>query len=203
MNNQPKKIAKAKSAAVKTYTPYRRQNQRHSTRNIHRSTARSKPKNVTRKKRYPPDHTPLTVQAAARGLRAHLGLSQQAMATKLSLSMGALRNYESGAVPSPEARPLYAYLICAETQKRPQFASVFRAALYKVLGVPDEWGKAPRDVANIAAMRSFSKSSRGSIARNPWNDLDEALELFASPEIKQRLGLACRTTVEYLEEIQK
>jgi transcriptional regulator with XRE-family HTH domain len=83
---------------------------------------------------------PATVQDAARGLRAHLGLSQQAMATKLSLSMGALRNYESGAVPNPEARPLYSYLICAELEKCPQFASVFRAALYKVLGVPDNLG---------------------------------------------------------------
>ena len=84
--------------------------------------------------------TPLTVQDAARGLREHLGLSQQAMATKLALSMGALRNYESGAVPNPEPRPLYAYLICAETEKHPQFASVFRAALYQALGVADDWG---------------------------------------------------------------
>lgn len=92
MKHQPNKTAKAKSASVSTNVPYRRQNQRQSARNIHRSTARSKPKSLTQKKRYPPD---------------------------------------------------------------------------------------------------------------PWNDLDKPLELFVSPEIKQRLGLTCRTTVEYLEELQK
>jgi transcriptional regulator with XRE-family HTH domain len=82
----------------------------------------------------------VTVQEAARQLRSYLGLSQQAMATSLFLSMGAVRNYEAGSVSAPEARPLYAYLLCAEQAKRPQLAAVFRAELYRALGVPrDEW----------------------------------------------------------------
>jgi transcriptional regulator with XRE-family HTH domain len=79
----------------------------------------------------------MTIQEAARELRAHMKESQQAMATGLGLSMGAVRNYESGAVAVPEARPLYAYMLTAETGGRPDLAAVFRSAFYDVVNRND------------------------------------------------------------------
>jgi transcriptional regulator with XRE-family HTH domain len=78
-----------------------------------------------------------TIPQAARELRICLGYSQQRMAGELNLSMGAVRNYESGAVGVPEARPLYAYTMAAERYNLPELAAVFRAAMYDVLAVPD------------------------------------------------------------------
>jgi hypothetical protein len=80
-----------------------------------------------------------TIQSAARALRAHQLRSQQSMATALGLSMGALRNYESGAVTKPEPRPLYAYMRQAIGSGRDDLAAVFRRALNETLGIPDDW----------------------------------------------------------------
>lgn len=79
-------------------------------------------------------------QMAALKLRANLGMSQQAMATSLGLSMGAVRNYESGAV-DPEARAAVAYLLAAEADGRPRMLglmAVFVDAVERALGVPIE-----------------------------------------------------------------
>jgi len=80
---------------------------------------------------------PPTIQDAARELRKHLRLSQQAMATQLGLSMGALRNYEYGGVADPDARALHAYTMAAELGDRPDLAAVFREALYRGMGSSD------------------------------------------------------------------
>ncbi len=77
------------------------------------------------------------VQDAARRLRSGLGLSQQAMATALGLSMGALRNYESGFSKAPDARALYAYTLIAEADGFPDLATVFRAAFYEATNLRD------------------------------------------------------------------
>jgi transcriptional regulator with XRE-family HTH domain len=91
----------------------------------------------------------ITIQAAARELRALQGRSQQAMATALNLSMGALRNYESGAVDTPDPRPLYAYMSQAMGSGRPDLAVVFRRAFNKALGVPDDYaGHLPTEPRN-------------------------------------------------------
>lgn len=109
-----------------------------------------------------------TIQAAARALRSHLRMSQQSMATKLGLSMGALRNYESGLVKTPEPRPLYAYLLESESCERPDLASVFRRELYHVLAIPDEWSGhlpiEPRDSFEqvlVAAMLASIRRDEG------------------------------------------
>ena len=58
------------------------------------------------------------------------------MATFLGLSMAALRNHESGAVMTPDARTALAYMMTAEASDRPDLAQVFRVALDRVMGVP-------------------------------------------------------------------
>jgi len=78
----------------------------------------------------------MSVQQAARELRAHLQRSQQSMATFLGLSMAALRNHESGAVATPDARTALAYMMTAEASDRSDLAQVFRVALHRVMGVP-------------------------------------------------------------------
>src|SRR5215813_2916338 len=79
------------------------------------------------------------IQNAARTLRGRLKMSQQAMATRLNLSMAALRNYESGATESPDPRPLYAYMMEAEKSEEKELAATFRHALYESLNMPDNW----------------------------------------------------------------
>jgi hypothetical protein len=76
-----------------------------------------------------------TYQVAARELRRHLHLSQQGMATCLRLSMGAVRNHESGAVEAPDARSAAAYMLGAGRAERWDLAQIFRLALYRALDV--------------------------------------------------------------------
>jgi transcriptional regulator with XRE-family HTH domain len=78
----------------------------------------------------------MTLKQAACKLRAHLGFSQQDMAAWLRLSMGAVRNYESGAVRAPNARAAAAYLMAAEGNGRPDLATVFQVALQDAVGLP-------------------------------------------------------------------
>lgn len=80
---------------------------------------------------------PPAIQDAARELRKHLRLSQQAMATQLGLSMGALRNYEAGSVTTPDAKALFAYLMTAQFGDRPDLAALFREALNREIGSLD------------------------------------------------------------------
>jgi transcriptional regulator with XRE-family HTH domain len=92
----------------------------------------------------------IMIQRAARLLRAYLHLSQQAMATALGLSMGALRNYESGAVTAPNARAATAYMMAAARAGRPDLAEVFRDALHRSCGL-----------ATVADQRAFAGLAGG------------------------------------------
>jgi transcriptional regulator with XRE-family HTH domain len=80
------------------------------------------------------------IQSAARELRTRAGFSQQLMAQTLDLSMGAVRNYESGAIASPDPRPLRAYMHAATGLGHPDLAVVFRRVLNDALGIDDPWG---------------------------------------------------------------
>jgi transcriptional regulator with XRE-family HTH domain len=77
----------------------------------------------------------ISFQQAARELRAHLGYSQQRMATELQMSMGAVRNYESGAV-EPTPRALAAYLWEAKWRHLGALENLFRSRLQEALGKP-------------------------------------------------------------------
>jgi transcriptional regulator with XRE-family HTH domain len=79
------------------------------------------------------------IQSAARELRARAQFSQQLMAQALGLSMGAVRNYESGAITAPDPRPLYAYRQAATNLGHPDLAIVFRRALSDALSANDPW----------------------------------------------------------------
>ena len=39
--------------------------------------------------------------------------------------------------------------------------------------------------------------------RSPWNDVNVPLALYVAPWIKAKLGLKCKTTEEYLAEMDK
>ena len=54
--------------------------------------------------------------------------------------MGALRNYESGAVALPDARALYQYMAKAELAGWEDLAKVFRTALLGMMGAADRPG---------------------------------------------------------------
>jgi transcriptional regulator with XRE-family HTH domain len=83
--------------------------------------------------------TTTEIRTAARTLRARQQISQQMMAGVLGLSMGAIRNYEAGAVPAPEPRPLYAYLSTAASAGERELAAVFRRAFYEAMHITDAW----------------------------------------------------------------
>jgi transcriptional regulator with XRE-family HTH domain len=104
------------------------------------------------------------IQQAVRELRKHQQRSQQAMATALGLSMGALRNYESGTVTTPDPRPLYAFLMQAEGSQRPDLAAVFRCELNKALNIPDQWdgalGIEPRNRVEHVLINAMLRSIR-------------------------------------------
>lgn len=72
--------------------------------------------------------------AAVRKLRAHLGDSQQAFATRLSLSISAIANYERDR--NPTGRPLLQFMELAYKSDRPDLAEIFRAAAAAELGYP-------------------------------------------------------------------
>ena len=74
-------------------------------------------------------------QTGTRELRVLLGRSQQAMATSLGLSMGALRNYEAGKV-WPEARAAAAYMMAAHAAGAGALALVFADVLESIVGTP-------------------------------------------------------------------
>jgi transcriptional regulator with XRE-family HTH domain len=90
----------------------------------------------------------MTFQQAAQEFRAHLGRSQQSMATFLGVSMAALRTYESGAVAAPDARAATAYMLAAETCDRPDLVEVFGSALRQALGLNDRSLSAADYLAN-------------------------------------------------------
>ena len=75
---------------------------------------------------------------AAKELRVSLGLSQQAVAVKLGLSIGAVANYERGDVASIDARPLYQYFALAQNSKKTRIAKLFHDALRQSLGIQDK-----------------------------------------------------------------
>jgi transcriptional regulator with XRE-family HTH domain len=82
----------------------------------------------------------MTIRQAARELRSRLGLSQQAMATRLEASMAAIRNYESGATLKPEAGILQRYGTLAIFTRNADLAEVFEIALGNALGIrQEEW----------------------------------------------------------------
>jgi len=77
----------------------------------------------------------MTIQKAARQLRSHLGLSQQAMANKLEISFAALRNYETGAVMTPGPRALSRYMILARQAHLVGIERAFYEAFFLHCGV--------------------------------------------------------------------
>ena len=83
---------------------------------------------------------PLTIQWAARELRSRLGLSQQAMATRLEVSMAAIRNYESGKTLKPDIGVLSRYDLIAKFSRNPDVAEVFSDATGEAMKIPrDKW----------------------------------------------------------------
>lgn len=76
----------------------------------------------------------LNMSAATRELRAHLRYSQQAMASFLGVSMGAVRNYECGAV-EPEAGPIAKYLAAADDAGLDDLVDFFYIRLQRRLGL--------------------------------------------------------------------
>ena len=52
----------------------------------------------------------MLIKQAVRALRAELGDSQQAFATRLNVSIRAIVNYEKGRLPAPEVLASFAHL---------------------------------------------------------------------------------------------
>lgn len=50
--------------------------------------------------------------------------------------------------------------------------------------------------------RTIAKSRLPKPRRPAWEILDEPLELYVSPELKERLGLHCKTTTDYLARLK-
>jgi transcriptional regulator with XRE-family HTH domain len=70
---------------------------------------------------------------AVKDLRAHLGESQQAFATRLGLSMSAIANYERDR--SPTGKALVELAAAADAANRPDLAEKFLRALVAELGL--------------------------------------------------------------------
>jgi transcriptional regulator with XRE-family HTH domain len=75
----------------------------------------------------------LKLNTAVKELRRALGLSQQAFATQLGLSIRAVVNYEKDRAPS--ARALFQLEKLASVNEHPEHARVFREALGSELGL--------------------------------------------------------------------
>lgn len=76
-----------------------------------------------------------TFPKAAKGLRAHLKVSQQSMAALLGISFAALRTHETGTVENPDARIALAYMIVAENYGCPDLVEAFASKLCAALGL--------------------------------------------------------------------
>jgi transcriptional regulator with XRE-family HTH domain len=75
----------------------------------------------------------MDLAAAVRGLREALGMSQQAFATELGLSIRAIANYEKDRKPEPKVLASLAKFATAHEQFK--FANVFRGELDLDLGL--------------------------------------------------------------------
>lgn len=135
------------------------------------------------------------IQNAARELRTCQGLSQQAMASMLTLSMGAVRNYESGAVADPEPRPLQHYVRVATLFARPDLAAIFRRALNEALSIHDVWDgqltTEPVGAVDRLLLAAVLASVHGNIREN------SALSEFRDPVLRALRG-PCRLLIKKL-----
>jgi transcriptional regulator with XRE-family HTH domain len=75
---------------------------------------------------------------AVNRLREALGMSQQAFANELGLSIRAIANYEKDRRPKPKVLALLQGLAAKHGQ--PELDGVFRAALHEDLGLPNRFG---------------------------------------------------------------
>jgi len=75
-----------------------------------------------------PDSLEVTVPAAVRALRASLGESQQAFATRIGISIRALANYEKNRLPSGKA--LFKMMDLVAESGREDWRALFRQAAY-------------------------------------------------------------------------
>jgi transcriptional regulator with XRE-family HTH domain len=158
----------------------------------------------------------LTVQQAARELRAHCQKSQQAMATFLGMSIAALRNYESGAVTEPDPRQACVYMMAADGFDRPDLAEVFRSVLRRSIGVQEqkpknlaEFMKGPFETASTLFMGSMNSFEERLVAvllgcvrgQGPYKKYQESVfealwRPFGIPLSDEDLRLLKRETLE-------
>ena len=78
----------------------------------------------------------MEIAKALTELRAHLGESQQAFATRMGLSVRGVANYEKDRIPEPGI--LTSLAKTAQDAERPDLAQVFFVALLKQAGLGDQ-----------------------------------------------------------------
>ena len=100
------------------------------------------------------------LNTAVKELRSALGLSQQAFATQLGLSIRAVVNYEKNRAPT--ARALAQLEQLASDNHHPELARIFRDALGNELG----FGMADRQPLS-AEEHYLERSFRGAFLRTP------------------------------------
>jgi len=120
----------------------------------------------------------MDVSTAVKRLRENTGLSQQAFATEMGLSIRAVANYEKDRTPEREV--LVRFMVFAMKQNQPKLADIFSAATTKDLDPIKKWTQMGRLIEGVLPV--YRSNLRGIIddLRNQGVDpeirISEAIE---------------------------
>jgi transcriptional regulator with XRE-family HTH domain len=120
----------------------------------------------------------MDVSTAVKRLRENTGLSQQAFATEMGLSIRAVANYEKDRTPEREV--LVRFMVFAMKHNQPKLADIFSAATTKDLDPIKKWTQMGRVIEGVLPV--YRSNLRGIIddLRNQGVDpeirISEAIE---------------------------